>query len=336
MIRFYLKYITIALLLAAVAACSKDSVEPEASNTEMDIPYKGFGEPQEVEIPTSIAATFTPRAFAVKGDTMFVANTNAADRAIYIVDLSTNALIGKLSSWRQDDTDKAFTSDITDIAVNDKLIFVGVQTSNVFIFDRATLKLVNVIGNAAGNWGNGVYDMVHCYGLCVSGQKLILRDKESIRAYWIYEAITEPSSKIPWIGKVTNGDLGYDYNPTLHGTVEYRNRVYLTDWYSKSIQVVSPDNFKIVFGESTNTQVDTVLRFEKLQPLGVTVSGGKLLVSSQKSPNILRVHPLSGQIVDTIATFSNRNVGRMQLHNGKLYFVDLKGNKIESADAKLN
>lgn len=334
MIRFYLKYIAV-LALAALTACSKDSETP-AANTEMDIQYKKFDEPVEVSVPSSDSQKFTPRAMAVKGDTLFVANTNADDRAVYIVNLSTNTLIGKLASWTHKGEAKSFTSDITDIAVSSRYLFVGVQTSNIFVFDRQKLELVNVIGNAGGNWGSGVYDMVHCYGMSVSGENLVVRDKESIRAYWIYEAITEPSSRVPWIGKVTNGNIGYDYSPTLHGMVEYRNKMYLTDWYSKSIQVFTPSNFKIVFGEATNIKVDTVLKFEKIQPVGITVSGGKLLVSTQNSPNILRVNPTSGAIIDTIASFSNRTVGRMQLCNGKLFFIDLKGNKVMIASALLN
>lgn len=324
-----LLYIPLLLLIISTA-CSKDTAvnpdEEKADNT-----YTSFKDETELAIPSSTPESFAPKSVKVSGDTLFVVNSHANDRAIYIISLSTNTLISKLTSWEQAGKTRTFTSDITDIAIGNKQLFVGVQSSNVFVFNRKDLSLANVIGNADGNWGGGIYDMIHCYGLAVSDENLIVRDKSSLRAYWLYEVLTEPSSQIPWLGTVTNGNLGYDYNPTMHGMVEYKKQLYVTDWYARSIQVITPSKFKVVFGETTNIKTDTVFQLSKIQPIGISASGGKLLVSYQNGSHVLGLSPTTGAIVDTVATFKNRLVGRMQLSNGFLYFIDLKGNKVVRA-----
>lgn len=62
--------------------------------------------------------------------------------------------------------------------------------------------------------GDDIYSMTHCYGLRECGERLMVRDKNTIRGYWIYEAVTEPAFRVPWIGKVKVPEgVGYDYQP---------------------------------------------------------------------------------------------------------------------------
>lgn len=112
---------------------------------------------------------------------------------------------------------------------------------------------------------------------------------------------------------------------------EYRGKMYITDWYGKSLQMIRPADFKIVFGEETNIKGE-VVKFEKLQPVGVTVVGGKPAISSQNSPHVLRINMPEGTVADTVATFANRAVGLMQLSKGHLYFIDQKNSKMMKAE----
>ena len=85
--------------------------------------------------------------------------------------------------------------------------------------------------------------MTHCYGLRECGERLMVRDKNTIRGYWIYEAVTEPAFRVPWIGKVKVPEgVGYDYQARIHGMAEYDGRMYLTDWYNKCASVHSVEN----------------------------------------------------------------------------------------------
>ena len=85
----------------------------------------------------------------------------------------------------------------------------------------------------------------------------MVRDKNTIRGYWIYEAVTEPAFRVPWIGKVKVPEgVGYDYQARIHGMAEYDGRMYLTDWYNKSVQVFTPSKMEIVFGEETHITSD--------------------------------------------------------------------------------
>lgn len=73
----------------------------------------------------------------------------------------------------------------------------------------------------------------------------MVRDKNTIRGYWIYEAVTEPAFRVPWIGKVKVPEgVGYDYQARIHGMAEYDGRMYLTDWYNKSVQVFTPSKWR--------------------------------------------------------------------------------------------
>lgn len=181
-------HIYMLALLTILAACSKDETEPVAKS-EMDTPYVKFTNEAAMSIPVTDPEKFLPKAFSIQGDTLFVANSHADDMALYVINLKDNSLIGKIKTWKNKGEERNFT-DITTQTVNDNYIFVGVRTSNIFVFERKTLTYINTLGDANGNWGSGIYQMVHCYGMSVSGENLIVRDKESIRAYWIYETLT--------------------------------------------------------------------------------------------------------------------------------------------------
>ena len=64
---------------------------------------------------------------------------------------------------------------------------------------------------------------------------------------------------------------------------EYDGRMYLTDWYNKSVQVFTPSKMEIVFGEETHITSDAVFKYDDIQPLGLLAYGGELLMSVQKS-----------------------------------------------------
>lgn len=210
-----LKFLYLLLLLSAACcvSCSKDEEPTDKGNTSPEEPvYTTFTDAGEVIIPGVLPANFTPRSVRVKGDTLFVANNNAADRSVLLLNLTTGELIGRIDSWMRKDTKETFNAEIGDMAVSDRYIFVGMYNSRINIFDRRTLQFVNAIGRSDGKWGDDIYSMTHCYGLRECGDRLMVRDKNTIRGYWIYEAVTEPAFRVPWIGKVKVPEgIGYDY-----------------------------------------------------------------------------------------------------------------------------
>lgn len=329
-----LKNITIFLLVSTLSACSNDKSEEIKSGQEIPEAiqptiYTTFTDEGEYAVPGSNPAIFSARALRIKGDTLFVANNHQNDRAIYIAMLSTGQTIGKISQWMRGDVSETFNAEIGDIAITEQYIYVGMYNSRINVFDRKTLKFINVIGRTDGKWGDDMYSMTHCYGLHESGSRLMVRDKNTIRGYWMYETVTEPATRVPWIGKVLV-NVGYDYEPRTHSMAEYQGRMYLTDWYGKSLQVFTPSKMEIVFGEATHIQADTILKLD-IQPLGLLAYGEKLLVSSQKSDKILRYYPGNGQLIDTLAAFKGRELGRMEMGNDYLYYIDLKTNKLMKA-----
>lgn len=244
-----LKFLYLLLLLSAACcvSCSKDEEPADKGNTSPEEPvYTTFTDAGEVIIPGVLPANFTPRSIRVKGDTLFVANNNVADRSVLLLNLTTGELIGRIDSWMRKDTKETFNAEIGDMAVSDRYIFVGMYNSRINIFDRRTLQFVNAIGRLDGKWGDDIYSMTHCYGLRECGDRLMVRDKNTIRGYWIYEAVTEPTFRVPWIGKVKVPEgIGYDYQPRIHGMAEHNGRMYLTDWYNKSLQVFTPSKWRL-------------------------------------------------------------------------------------------
>ena len=279
-----------------------------------------------------LPANFTPRSVRVKGDTLFVANTNAADRSVLLLNLTTGELIGRIDSWVRKGVKETFNAEIGDMAVSDRYIFVGMYNSRINIFDRRTLQFVNAIGRSDGKWGDDIYSMTHCYGLRECGERLMVRDKNTIRGYWIYEAVTEPAFRVPWIGKVKVPEgVGYDYQARIHGMAEYDGRMYLTDWYNKSVQVFTPSKMEIVFGEETHITSDAVFKYDDIQPLGLLAYGGELLMSVQKSGKIQRYDPETGDLLGVLAEFPGKEIGRMEIARGMLYYIDLKAGKLMKA-----
>lgn len=330
-----IKYQSLLFVALTLLACSKNDGElPEETPPSPEISvYTTFTDEGVMDIPGSDPAAFKACAVRIKGDTLFVANDHDNDRSIYIVNLSTVKLIGKINEWTRKETAENFNDHIGDIAVTDQYIYVGMYNSRINVFDRKTLKFINVMGRTNGQWGDDIYSMTHCYGLRESDNRLMVRDKNTIRGYWIYETVTEPESRVPWIGKV-QVSVGYDYDAKIHSMAEYKGRMYLTDWYQKSIQVFTPSKMEIVFGEATHIKADTVYNLD-VQPLGLLAYGDDLLMSTQKSGNILRYQPETGKLLDTMAVFDDRQIGRMEIAGDYLYYVDLKTNKLMKAKGEL-
>lgn len=314
-------------------SCSNDEVpDVKQPAAVYDPEFTSFEETGEVALDGVDMTKFTARALRVKGDTMFVANNHADDRSVYLFSLSQNKQIGKISKWVRGGTEETFSAEIGDIAVSGKYIFVGLYSSRIYVFERKTLNYVNVIGCASGTWGSGVNEMVHCYGIREFGDRIVVRDKESIRVYWIYEAVTEAAFNVPWLGKVmVKEGIGYDYSPRQHGMVNYKGKVYLDDPYLKTIQVADPAKMQIKeFGDSPINR-DTVYSTGTVTPAGLCASGGSLFISVAGTGKINRFHLQSGENKEGIAVFANRQIGRMEIVNDDLYFIDLKTGRIVKA-----
>lgn len=319
-------------LLLSAFACSKDS-DPETTETTDPGPvFTAFTELGELNLPVTDASKFTARSIRVKGDTLFVANNHADDRSIYLFNRNSMQLLGKISSWTRSGTTEQFDAEIGDMAVSDKFIFVGMYNSRINIFERKSLKFVNAIGRSDGGWGSGIYDMVHCFGLREYGDRLAVRDKESIRVYWIYEAVTEPAFRVPWLGKVLVPEgIGYDYGAVQHGMVEYQGKMYVDDAYKQSVQVFDPSKMEIKYFEDSPINRDTVYTIESFTSAGLTASGKSLFMSVSGSGKINRFDLESETPGETVAEFANRRPGRLELAGDLLYFIDLATGKVVTA-----
>lgn len=319
-----------ALCMLLLSCTKEDESTPIIPQIEKEDPYyNSFTETGELVIPEIASNKFWARSVRIKGDTAFVANNHADDRSIYIVNLKENKLIGKIKAWNRSGIDETFNAEIGDIAVSDNYIFVGMYNSRINIFERRSMRFVNAIGRSDGGWGSGIYDMVHCYGLREYADRLVVRDKETIRVYWIYEALTEPAFRVPWLGKVNVAEgVGYDYQPTQHGLAEYKGKVYLDDWYKRAVQVVNPSKMEIKFSEESPIDRDAVFNYPNDRPAGLAASGGSLFMSMYRSGIVNRYDIETGSYIDKAAEFSGREVGRMELVNDLLYFIDGKTGKI--------
>ena len=105
----------------------------------------------------------------------------------------------------------------------------------------------------------------------------------------------------------------------------------LTDWYNKSVQVFTPSKMEIVFGEETHITSDAVFKYDDIQPLGLLAYGGELLMSVQKSGKIQRYDPETGDLLGVLAEFPGKEIGRMEIARGMLYYIDLKAGKLMKA-----
>lgn len=112
---------------------------------------------------------------------------------------------------------------------------------------------------------------------------------------------------------------------------EYDGRMYLTDWYNKSVQVFTPSKMEIVFGEETHITSDAVFKYDDIQPLELLAYGGELLMSVQKSGKIQRYDPETGDLLGVLAEFPGKEIGRMEIARGMLYYIDLKAGKLMKA-----
>ena len=148
-----LKFLYLLLLISALCiSCSKDEEPSDKGSTSPQEPiYTTFTDAGEVVVPGVLPANFTPRSVRVKGDTLFVANTNAADRSVLLLNLTTGELIGRIDSWVRKGVKETFNAEIGDMAVSDRYIFVGMYNSRINIFDRRTLQFVNAIGRSDGS-----------------------------------------------------------------------------------------------------------------------------------------------------------------------------------------
>lgn len=320
-----------AFMIFILSSCAKENEElVELPQIQKEDPYYiSFAETGELVMPDVDLSKFSARSVRVKGDTIFIANNHADDRSILIINLKENKLIGKISRWTRGGVDEKFDAEIGDMAVSDHYIFVGMHNSRINIFERRSMRFVNVIGRSDGGWGSGIYDMVHCFGLREYADRLVVRDKETIRVYWLYEALTEPAFRVPWLGKINVPEgLGYDYQPTQHGFAEYKGKVYLDDWYQRAVQVVDPSKMEIKFAEESLIDRDTVFNYPDIRPSGLAASGGSMFMSLYRSGVVNRYDIKTGTFVEKVADFTGREVGRMELANDLLYFIDNKTAKI--------
>lgn len=95
-----LKFLYLLLLISALCiSCSKDEEPSDKGSTSPQEPvYTTFTDAGEVVVP-GVLPVIPPRSVRVKGDTLFVANTNAADRSVLLLNLTTGELIGRIDSW---------------------------------------------------------------------------------------------------------------------------------------------------------------------------------------------------------------------------------------------
>ena len=74
-----------------------------------------------------------------------------------------------------------------------------------------------------------------------------------------------------------------------------------------------------------------VFKYDDIQPLGLLAYGGELLMSVQKSGKIQRYDPETGDLLGVLAEFPGKEIGRMEIARGMLYYIDLKAGKLMKA-----
>lgn len=332
-----LKYNLCCLLaILSITSCSsEDETKPQEEpisppNPEQEIVYSSFAETSELTLP-EITSDFDPRSIRISGDSLFISNTASADRAVYVVSRSSKKILAKINQWKRAGIKETFPSEITDIAITSRFLFVGqTNPSRVTVFDRRNWKCVNVIGCASG-YGGGITQLTHCYGIREWNDRIIVRDFNTIRGYWMEEVIKEPAFNIPWIGIVRNANITSEYYQ--QALTSYKDQVFIANHNNKHIQIISPAKMKILWGETCDINPDTLFQLKDINPSGLAISGGQLLVSSG-SPVVRRYNLRTGVLMDTIATFKNRQVGRMEVAGNQLYFIDWKTKKVIVADGK--
>lgn len=111
---------------------------------------------------------------------------------------------------------------------------------------------------------------------------------------------------------------------------EHNGRMYLTDWYNKSLQVFTPSKMEIVFGEETHITSDAVFKYDAIQPLGLLSHGGELLMSVQRAGRYSAM-TRDGRFVGAVSRISGQGNRAYGDSPGMLYYIDLKAGKLMKA-----
>ncbi|WP_278995320.1 hypothetical protein [Alistipes finegoldii] len=321
---YKLKTYLLGLVAVLAVACSEKettpSPEPEVVTPVIpDVAYTAFTDQGAVVVPVDNPEAFKPVAVRIKGDTLFVANDHAEDRAVYISSLSTGQRLGKLNQWVRAGTEESFAKQIGDMEVTDRYIFVGQHDpSRFYAFDRSNLKCVNAVGCKSG-YGSGITQLTHCYGLRAVGDRLFVRDLNSLRGYWIPEILVEVPFNVPIMGRVT-GSVSFEY--FCNSLALYKDRMWLTDRASGTVQSFLPGDMQPLFGELSNLEMDEQwVLSDSRKPLGIAVAGGEMLISVQGSNRILRFDAYTGEELGYVLELSDCRPGRLELCGESLYYI---------------
>ena len=281
------------LLMAVVTACSEETiVHTLDATTDRKLVFA-----YEKEL-TVADIDFKPYGIRVSGDTLFVANRAENAHGIYLLNRNTGTLLGSITGWEQNEEQKTFDNQLSDVEVSDDYIFALNQSSRVDIFRRSDLSYVAT----AGKTGWPEARLMQCESVVLVDDVLYIRNKSDFKAVRVEDCLTNPGNSVKILA-ANDGGITANNPFGLESVCAHDGEVYVTDYVSKTIfvaDIAAIADGKIPFDRSF--VLDVI-------PVGIDFYGDDMYVVCQNN-SVRHINPRTGELLNTYTTFGgNRSWG---------------------------
>lgn len=276
------------LLTFVIGSCSEEERPEVAPVQKPEEPYTSYYY-YSYEAARQLSATdfsleegkFTPGPAYIKGDTLFVANTQGGALSLELYDRVKNRHLTSLKNWKYKDAEQKFPDKIEAIGVSGSRLYLANKGSRIDVFDVRTLEFITRIGT--GNWGDGNNQMVHSHAMVITPDgNIIVRTKKNLLVYREADVTSENYQKVPFYCR-SKGD-GMDVNNGFYSHEMVQDStgiVYLADYGqygNKKIQAI--DTTLIEKGDNK-----ILIDMEKTLPLsfnpcGIALHEDRMIVSA--------------------------------------------------------
>lgn len=285
-IKNHIRYTTLLLLILTAGACREDNnltpvPEPEEPYTSYF--YYSYEAARQLSAADFGLAEnqFKPGPAYIKGDTLFVANTQDGHHSLELYNRKTNRHLCSLASWSYNNGTQSFPNRIEAIGISGNRLYLANMGSCIDVFDVRTLRFITRIGTK--NYGDGANQMVHAHALAITPESyLIVRTKKNLLVYKESEVTPENYQKVPFYCRSTGDGLDVNNGFYSHQMVQDTTGiVFLADfgqYGNKKIQAVDPE--QITRGDG-KTLIDAGQTLPAdFNPCGIALHDDRMVVSA--------------------------------------------------------
>ncbi|QZE12831.1 hypothetical protein K4L44_09545 [Halosquirtibacter laminarini] len=269
--------------------------------------YKMLSQPESYDLAS----------YFVDGDLMLIGNRSKSSYGVDVQNIKTGEVLHHFYSWETKDSRDTIKSLVSDMAMNEKYIFLLQNTSKIDVFSKTGYQYVTTIGT--GKWNFTNKGLIAGNGLFLHNDQLFVRDREKISVFNVGSLEDVAPGELAWVAFSAT----LPQNNYIVQFASYKGRIFFTDVVNKCLYSFEDK----VYHQGEKIVIDKRIDLD-VEPWGICLVDGDIVISA-KNDKFYQLVDASGNIEEfKVEGYSNRDLGRLFCDEHWFWFSDTSRNYI--------